>query len=287
VAEINVPVLITGEPGTGKEKVAQALHIFSNMKGAFVPLNCSSIPEGIFESELFGSVKGAFHNAVDKPGKLELASDGTIFLDEVGDMHLSLQPKLLRFLEDKKLSRLGDTKVKTINVRVIAATNQNLKTMMGERKFREDFYQRLACVRLDIPPLRERKDDILPLTEFFLSKFSREHNLEAGRISDKAKTMLLDYHWPGNVRELGNILLNAIIRRRGKVIEADHLLAASEITPSPEPSPSGTFLSMQDMEKIHIKEALERTGWNKVDAAKLLGMSRDTIYKKIQKYNIT
>ncbi len=286
VAGINVPVLITGEPGTGKEKVALALHIFSKANGEFVPLNCSAIPEGIFESELFGCVKGAFHNAADKPGKLELADKGIIFFDEVGDMSLQLQPRLLRFLEDKKITRLGDTRVKNIDVRVVAATNQDLKIMMGEKKFRSDFYQRLACVKLEIPPLRERQDDILPLAEFFLSRFSEEHNLKVNRISKEAQNVLMEYHWPGNIRELGNALLSASVRNRGKIITPDSLFAASEELNVKKHDFVDEFLSIKDMEKIHITEALERTRWNKVDAAKLLGMSRDTLYKKIQKYKI-
>ena len=288
IARINVPVLIFGESGSGKEKVAHTLHVFSKAKGDFIALNCSSIPEGIFESELFGSVKGAFHDAADKPGKMELANNGTIFLDEIGDMNLSLQPKLLRFLEHKTLTRLGDTVIKNINVRVVAATNQDLKNMVKEKKFRHDFYQRLACIKLNIPPLRERKEDILPLAKFFLSKFSKEHNLKVHRISDEAKKMLLEYYWPGNVRELSNILLSASVRSRGKAIYPAQLSAASEKIEARSQRPvKEEFLSMNDMEKIHIKGALERTNWNKADAAKLLGISRDTLYKKIEKYNIS
>lgn len=288
IAGINVPVLIFGESGSGKEKVAHTLHVFSKAKGDFIALNCSSIPEGIFESELFGSVKGAFHDAEDKPGKLELANNGTVFFDEIGDMNLSLQPKLLRFLEHKMLTRLGDTMIKNINVRVLAATNKDLLNMVKEKMFRHDFYQRLACIKLHIPPLRERKEDILPLAYFFLSKFSKEHNLKVHRISDEAKKMLLGYYWPGNVRELSNILLSASVRCRGNAISPTHLSAASEeIQMSSRQPVKEEFLSMKDIEKKHIKEALERTNWNKADAAKLLEISRDTLYKKIKKYNIS
>jgi transcriptional regulator with PAS, ATPase and Fis domain len=286
IAKINVPVLILGEPGTGKENVAQAIHDLSNGAGDFVPLNCSSIPEGLFESELFGSVRGAFHNATDKPGKLELASDGTIFLDEIGDMGLSLQPKLLRFLEDKTITRLGDTQTRRIDVRVIAATNQDLKAMMEEKTFREDLYQRLACIRLEVPPLRERREDILPLTKFFLSRFVEEHKLRAQKLSNEAKEMLVAYRWPGNVRELSNVLLNAAIRSRGRIIEPAHLSAAlEEIAAGGTPS-TDAFTSLEDMEKLHIKEALARTGGNKTRASKFLGISRDTLYKKLRKYKM-
>jgi len=287
VAGINVPVLILGEPGTGKEHVARALHNFSKARGDFIPLNCSSIPEGIFESELFGSVRGAFHNATDKPGKLELANEGTIFLDEIGDMGLSLQPKLLRFIEDKQITRLGDTKIRKLGVRVVAATNQDLKTMMKEKTFRQDFYHRLACIKLKTPPLRERKEEIIPLTEFFLSKFSNEYNWKVPRISDNAMKTLMEYHWPGNIRELRNVLFSVLVRVRGKTIYAHDLAVASEEIQATATRPTKSPISMNDMQKRHIIEALERAGWNKAKASKLLGISRDTLYRKLQKYKIT
>jgi transcriptional regulator with PAS, ATPase and Fis domain len=287
IAKINVPVLILGEPGTGKEKVAQTVHDFSKAVGDFVPLNCSSIPEGLFESELFGSVRGAFHNATDKPGKLELSNRGTIFLDEIGDMGISLQPKLLRFLDDKTLTRLGDTRPRKIDVRVIAATNQDVKAMMEEKRFREDLYQRLACIKLEVPPLRERKDDILPLAKFFLSRFKEEHKLKIRNLSNEAKEMLVSYQWPGNVRELNNVLLNAAIQSRGKVIEPAHLSSALQEIASDAPPSKDLFPSLEEMEKMHIKEALASTGGNKARSAKLLRISRDTLYKKLKKYKIS
>ena len=287
VARINVPVLILGEPGTGKEHVARSLHDFSKASGSFVPLNCSSVPEGIFESELFGSVKGAFHDATNKPGKLELANGGTIFLDEIGDMGLSLQPKLLRFIEDKEITRLGDTKTRKLAVRVVAATNQDLKTMMQERTFRGDLYHRLACIRLIIPPLRERQEDILPLTDFFLSKFSNEHNWKIPRISDNGLRMLTAHHWPGNIRELKNVLFNVLVHVRGKTIHPHDLAAVSEEMREIAAGSAKSLVSMNDMQKRHIIEALEQTGWNKAKASKLLGISRDTLYRKLQKYKIS
>lgn len=285
LATINVPVLITGEPGTGKEKVAEALHAFSDMSGDLVPLNCAAIPEGIFESELFGSVKGAFNDATDKPGKLELADNGTIFMDEIGDMILPIQPKLLRFLEDKTITRLGDTRTKKIDVRVVAATNQDLETMITEKKFRDDLYQRLACIKVHVPPLRERKDDIFPLTEFFLELFAKEYNLQQQRLSDKAKKIMLAYNWPGNVRELKNILLRAAIRSSKKnLIEPVHLKAASDKMHLKAAPQTEDFSPLEEMEKNHIMAAVERTEGNKAKAAKLLGISRDTLYNKLRKY---
>jgi len=286
VAGLNVPVLIVGEAGSGKEHVAHALHNYSQASGNFIALNCSSIPEGLFESELFGCVKGAFNNAIDKPGKLELANDGTLFLDEIGDMSLVLQPKLLRFIEDKELTRLGDMKTKKVNVRIIAATNQDLKAMMQRGAFREDFFQRLACIKLNVLPLRERKKDIGPIADFFVSKFSREYHWEASRISANAMKILMQYHWPGNIRELKNVLLSVLVRVQGKTVYPRHLTAVSEDMGATAKGTSRSFLSMEDMEKRHIMEALERTDWNKAEAARLLEISRDTLYKKIRKYDL-
>ena len=284
IAHINVPVLILGEPGTGKEKVAQALHDFSRAGGQFVAVNCSAIPESLFESELFGSVKGAFSDAATKPGKLELADNGTLFLDEVGDMSLACQPKLLRFIENRTISRLGETRLRKLDIRIVAATNQDLSGMVKDRTFRPDLFQRLACVRLKIPPLRERKLDILPLADFFIVDHARKYGLKPLRISSRASQMMLSYFWPGNVRELASVMLNACVRARGGTIQPDHLSAASEEIGA-DGSAAG-FQTLNDMEKLHIQKALEEAGDNKSRAAALLGISRDTLYKKIQKYKI-
>jgi transcriptional regulator with PAS, ATPase and Fis domain len=285
IAHINVPVLILGEPGTGKEKVAQALHDFSQASGKFVAVNCSAIPEGIFESELFGSVKGAFSDAATKAGKLELADNGTLFLDEIGDMSLACQPKLLRFLESRTISRLGETRTRKLNIRIVAATNQDLTGMVNTKAFRLDLFQRLACVRLKIPPLRERKADILPLADFFLAEYARQYDLKPLRISSRASQMMLTYFWPGNVRELASVMLNACVRTREGILRPDHLSAASEEIGSDGGGATG-FSTLNDMEKLHIQKALEQAGDNKSKAAALLGISRDTLYKKIQKYKI-
>jgi transcriptional regulator with PAS, ATPase and Fis domain len=289
LARINVPVMINGEPGTGKEKVAEALHRFSGSDGELIALNCSAIPEGIFESELFGSVKGAFHQAQDKPGKLEQANNGTIFLDEIGDMALTVQPKLLRFLEDRKITRLGDTKPRTLNVRVIAATNQDLNAMISQKRFRDDLFQRLACIKLTIPPLRERKEDIVPMAEYFLKQFVQDHNIKKQKLSDNARKVLQSYSWPGNVRELRNVLLRAAIRNAKEIIEPSHLMDMTgphEIVKPQAPPSDARFPSLEEMEKRHIASALEKSGGNKALAAKLLGISRDTLYKKMEKYAI-
>lgn len=286
VAGINVPVLIVGEAGSGKEHIAHCLHNYSGAGGNFIALNCSSIPEGLFESELFGSVKGAFNNAIDKPGKLELANNGSIFLDEIGDMNLALQPKLLRFMEDREVTRLGGTKTKKVNARVIAATNQDLKAMMQRGAFRQDFYQRLACITLEVPPLRQRPEDIAPLTEFFVSKFAKEYGWKTARISKNAMKILMEYWWPGNVRELKNVLLGVLVHVQGKTVYPRHLSAVSEDLGGSAKGLEESFLSMGAMECRHIIEALDKAGWNKTEAARLLEISRDTLYKKIKKYDI-
>jgi transcriptional regulator with PAS, ATPase and Fis domain len=286
ISHINVPVLILGEPGTGKEKVAQALHSFSQSKGDFVALNCSAIPESLFESELFGSVKGAFSDAATKPGKLELADKGTLFLDEIGDMSLASQPKLLRFLESRKVSRLGDTRDRQLHLRIVAATNQDLARMIQSQTFRADLFQRLACVKLKIPPLRERKLDILPLAKKFIQDYTRRYDLAPVKISRQAADLMQSYYWPGNVRELSNIMLNVCVRTRGESIMPDHLISASEEMGASDSNPENRFPSLNDVEKFHIEKALDEAGHNKSKASKLLGISRDTLYKKIQKYKI-
>lgn len=286
MSRINVPVLVLGEPGTGKEKVAQALHSFSQAEGEFVALNCSAIPENLFESELFGSVKGAFSHASTKPGKLELADNGTLFLDEIGDMSLACQPKLLRFLESRSISRLGETRERHLNLRIVAATNQDLTHMIKSHTFRSDLFQRLACVKLTIPPLRERKQDILPLANKFISDYTRQYDLAPLKISKQASEIMLSYHWPGNVRELANIMLNMCVRMGGGTIMPDHLISASEEIGASGGDADRAFPSLNDMEKIHIQKALNEAGNNKSKAAALLGISRDTLYKKIQKYTI-
>jgi len=287
IADINVPALITGESGSGKEWVARALHELSKRSGEFIALNCSAIPENLFESELFGCVKGAYHNAVDKPGKLELAEGGTLFLDEIGDMLLSLQPKLLRFLENNEIARLGETKIRKINARIVAATNQDLLTMIEEKRFRLDLYQRLACLKLNSSPLRERKEDILPLIDFFLKKFSEKYSWKIPRISEPALEKLLEYHWPGNIRELENLILGLSVRVRGGIIYPRDLTSVSESFKDVMEHPVEPFLSMKGMEKKYIQKALCLACGNVSDAARFLEIGRATLYEKIKKYQIS
>ena len=286
IAPIKVPVFISGEAGSGKELVAGALHRFAGRKGAYVPLNCAAIPEGIFESELFGSRKGAFHEAVDKPGKLELADGGTLFLDEVADMATVLQPKLLRFLENGEITRLGDTRVRKLDVRVVTATNRDIAALIRENMFRDDLYQRLSCFTLKVPPLRERIEDIEPLTLYFLKKFAAEYNWETLKISDGGLQTLCHYSWPGNVRQLRNVLLRLAVQNQGKPITEREIAALSDDFGNMEPVRLSIFPTMDQVEETHIRAALERAGGNISDAAALVGIARSTLYQKMKKYGI-
>lgn len=286
IAPIKVPVFISGEAGSGKELVATALHRFAGRKGAYVPLNCAAIPEGIFESELFGSRKGAFHEAVDKPGKLELADGGTLFLDEVADMALVLQPKLLRFLENGEITRLGDTRVRKLDVRVVTATNRDVAALIRENSFRDDLYQRLSCFTLTVPPLRERIDDIEPLTLYFLNTFADEYNWQTPKISDGGLQILCQYHWPGNVRQLRNVLLRLAVQNQGKLITEREIAALSDEFGAMEPAALSVFPTMDEVEAAHIRAALERANGNISDAAGLVGIARSTLYQKMKKYGI-
>lgn len=283
IAAINVPVFIQGEAGSGKEHIANALHSFSKRKGTFVAVNCAAIPEGIFESELFGTRKGAYHEATDKPGKLELAEGGTLFLDEVADMALSLQPKLLRFLENGEITRLGDTRSRRLDVRVVTATNRDVASMTRAGQFRDDLMQRLSCFTLKVPPLRERVEDIEPLCRYFLEKFAGEYHWPPSRLADSGLEVLSRYTWPGNVRQLRNVLLRLAVQTQGRTITAKEVLACSEEFGAAAAAPVDIFPSLEEMEKQHLKAALERAGGNISDAAALLGIARSTFYQKLKK----
>ncbi len=285
IAPVNAPTLILGESGSGKELVARALHELSERSGPLVTLNCSAIPEGIFESELFGSVKGAFHNATDRAGSLEQANKGTIFLDEIGDMDVALQPKLLRFLENRELTRLGDTRPRRLDVRIVAATNQDLDEMIANKTFRDDLYQRLCCFTIHIPPLREHLEDIEPLANHFLREFSKEYGWPEVVLPRVGVTLLQKYHWPGNVRELKNMMLRLYVNTRGRNITVDDIQAVLGQFRG-NGSGAGEFQSMEDVEKQHILSALRTTGWNVSAASRLLGIARSTFYQKIKKYQI-
>jgi len=285
-------VLITGESGTGKELFAHALHAHSpRCEGPFVKVNCAAVPENLLESELFGYQEGAFTGARKggQIGKFELAHGGTIFLDEIGDMPLYMQAKMLRVLQEKEIERLGDRYVRKVDVRVIAATNRDLTKLTEEGKFRQDLYYRLNVVNLNIPSLRERKEDITVLVDHFINKFNREFNLNVQSCSTKVNRLFAEYHWAGNVRELENIIERAFNLVEGEKIELEHLphYLTRQGTDGKEATAEKTLPALlENVEREALLDALEKTGGNKLRAAKLLGISRAWLYKKIKQYQI-
>lgn len=297
VANTDATVLLRGESGTGKELIARAIHFQSNRKDQpMVEINCASIPENLLESEIFGHEKGAFTGAYKmKKGKFEIAHRGTIFLDEIGDLPMGLQAKLLRVLQEKTFTRVGGVDNIEINVRLIAATNTNLEKIMEEKKFREDLYYRLNVVPIVIPPLRERIEDIGVLTDHFIQKYSQKNNRKILGISDAARRLLMSYDWPGNVRELENAIENSIIMCEKDVIGPGdlpgYLQAQGKLKPSMEAVIDGNsrlgFKERLDAyERELIKQALVETDGNKTRAAKKLGFTLRTLRNKINKYNL-
>lgn len=289
-------VLITGSSGTGKELVASALHSLSNRSDKeFVEINCASIPENLLESELFGYEKGAFTDArTSKAGLLEKADGGTLFLDEIGEMSSLIQAKLLRVIENKKFMRLGSTKEISSDIRIIAATNKNLKDAIANKNFREDLYYRLNVLRIEIPPLRARDGDIILLADFYLNLFSTKFNKKITGFSDEAKDLLTKYEWPGNVRELKNIIERICILQKQPIVEAFQL--PSELTNNANgntPENNYDYLSDSSLEAVIrqteinlIKKAYEKSGNNTSQTARLLKIPRETLRYKLEKYNI-
>lgn len=290
-AATNLPVLISGESGTGKELFAQAIHHASTRRlNPFVRINCSAIPRDLLESELFGYSPGAFTGALHKgkPGKFEVAHRGTIFLDEIGDLPTEMQPKLLRVLEEKEVERLGATSVVRVDFRLVAATNQDLEKMVAEGRFRRDLFYRLNVIPLRIPPLRERKEDVIPIARHILGQIMRDAPGTEIRLHLEAEDALLHHEWPGNVRELSNLLERVAHALRGNTIFAHHLPFTSDGHRRP-PLPEGEFslrVVMEQAEREAIFHALSMTGQNKAQAAALLGIHRTHLYKKLRKYDL-
>ena len=285
------PVLISGESGTGKELFAQAIHHAGPRKlHPFVRINCAAIPRDLLESELFGYEKGAFTGAraSGKPGKFELAHNGTFFLDEIGDLPLEMQPKLLRVLEDREFERIGGNTVIRSDFRLIAATNQNLEEMITEGRFRKDLYYRLNVIALQITPLQQRKSDIVPIARHLLHGLAREAALPGIRMDNDTRQALKRHTWPGNVRELSNVLERALSMLDDDTITPRDLpLYLSRRPKGAEPSNPSSMKAVQSMaEKKAITQALEETGYNKVRAADLLGIHRTQLYKKMKKHGI-
>ena len=289
VAKTNTTVLIRGESGTGKELIAHAIHYNSlRAKKPFVKVSCAALPDSLIESELFGYEKGAFTGAQQrKKGRFELAEGGTLFLDEIGDVNLGTQVKLLRVLQEREFERLGGTETVKINVRLIAATNQDMEKAIAEGKFREDLYYRLNVFTIFVPPLRDRKADMLLLADHFVEKFSREHGKIIKRISTPAIDMLMAYHWPGNVRELENALERSVLVCDGQVIHGHHLPPSLQTA---ESSGTVTRVSMTDAvaayEKDLIQDALKTTRGNRAKAARLLATTERVFNYKVRKYAI-
>lgn len=291
-------IVIYGETGTGKELVAEAIHFTSRRKdNPFIKISCSSFPESLLESELFGHEKGAFTGALErKVGRFELANRGTLLLDDVDDLSLAAQAKLLRFMHEKKFERVGGIETIEIDVRLIAASKKDLRSEVNKRRFREDLFYRLNVIPIFLPPLRERKDDITLLVNHFIAKYAEITNKKIERISPHALDLLFDYDWPGNVRELENIIERALALARGKEIMPEDLIAPLGIEQSKKMSPVGKTTSsgklkkkgevLKEVEKEHIQKVLRQTGGQKLKTAEILGISRKTLWEKIREYKI-
>jgi len=315
VSANDVSILITGESGTGKELIAKAIHQNSpRTKGPFIAVNCAAIPRDLLESELFGYRKGAFTGAEEnRPGYFEIANQGTLFLDEVGDLPINLQAKLLRVLQEKEVQRLGSSEAKAIDVRILAATNQNLEKMVKEKKFREDLFFRLNVIPIALPPLRERKEDIPLLCEYFLAKLSQETGLPVKTLSQEAMQMLEAYRWPGNIRELENVIKRAAIlsgneslqvqdfafflgkgaedtQREIEEMGLEELIASrlqSFLAKLGDLETTNLYETIIEMaERPLIRLILRQTGQNQIRAAKILGINRNTLRKKIRALRI-
>ena len=286
VAPVDSAVLIQGETGTGKEVIARAIHERSpRCNNRFVALNCAAIPSALLESELFGHEKGAFTGAyVQTRGRFQMADGGTLFLDEVGDMPLELQPKLLRALQEREFERLGGTQTVRVNARVVAATNQDLEQLVSKKLFRADLFYRLNVIPICLPPLRERVEDILPLTEFFVAKLSARLNKSIDSIPDEVMAALKGYDWPGNIRELQNVIERAVLLSPGSVLRLPLDLKRT-VTQNSEVAAR----TLADADREHILETLKQTDWmigGQDGAANRLGLPRTTLVYKMRKLGI-
>lgn len=285
LADVQATVLITGKSGTGKELIAEALHYKGDRSHKpMIKVNCSALSEHLLESELFGHVKGAFTGAIsDRVGRFEMADGGTIFLDEIGDISPSIQLKLLRVLQERTFERVGDSIPISVDVRIVAATQHDLREKIRQREFREDLYYRLKVVEVKLPSLRDRKGDIPLLVNYFLNKFNKKLNKEIEGISADVQERFMNYSWPGNVRELEHSIEHAFILCRQKTITLDYLPAVFKEFIG---NNTTSFIDQKVDEQQTILQALEKTAWNKSRAAQLLGMSRRNLYRKIEKYKI-
>jgi two-component system NtrC family response regulator len=284
--------LLLGESGTGKELFAKALHQNSSRRDhTFMAINCAAIPEGLLESELFGHKKGAFTGAhADQKGKIEIADQGTLFLDEIADMPLSLQAKLLRFLEDGEYTRVGDTAPRKADIRIIAATNRDIQTLVEDRVFREDLYYRINVVPIVLPPLRERREDIPLLADHFLQEFAQKYNRPGLRFDKEVFRYFHQYPWPGNVRELKNVVERMVVLSPGDVLGVDRIPdhikhsqphAANVPIQLPEEG-----IDLEEVEKEIIRQALEKNDWHQTHTAKYLNITRNTLIYRMQRFHL-
>lgn len=284
-----VNVLIEGETGTGKELIARLVHLSGITRDRpLVVVNCSALTETILESELFGHVKGSFTDSIrDKKGKFELAADGTIFLDEISEMSHNTQVKLLRVLQELEFEKVGGEETIPMRARIITATNKNLEELIKEGKFREDLYYRLKVFTIQLPPLKERKEDIEDLVIHFMKKLNKKFGKNVTKIGDGVIEMLQDYCWPGNVRELENTILQAIVMSKNDVIEKHNIVLNTALSTNiSDRSQVLELKSLSEIEKDHIEAILNRVNWNKVEASRILGITRPTLNSKIEKYNL-
>ncbi|HEY6351848.1 MAG TPA: sigma-54 dependent transcriptional regulator [Candidatus Angelobacter sp.] len=291
VAATNSTVLLGGESGVGKDLIARAIHQNSRRaSGPFIKINSTAIPDNLFESELFGYEKGAFTGAnASKPGKFELADKGSLFLDEIGDVPAPIQVKLLRVLQEREFERLGGTKTLKVDVRLIAATNKDLRAALEQGTFREDLYYRLNVVPIDIPPLREHKEDIPDLVNHFLVRFTRENSRQVQEMTPEALKLLMDYHWPGNVRQLENTVERAVALSADPVIHVEDISLDSGVLGRAAGSPAALLpegMTLEQWEDEIIREALRRANGNKSQAARMLGLSRNALRYRLSKIGV-
>jgi transcriptional regulator with GAF, ATPase, and Fis domain len=286
IAESESPVLIMGETGTGKELIARAVHDISNRSTApFICVNCAAIPEPLFESELFGHEKGAFTGAIaTKKGKFELAQNGTLFLDEIGELPLSMQVKLLRAIQEKCIERVGGTHAINLDIRIVTATNVNLELMVNDKSFRSDLFYRLNVFPIHLPPLRERRNDVPILINFFLNKYNKKYHKQIIAVSNKTISSLKLYDWPGNVRELENTI------ERGVIISKDNQLNVENLIPRGSDDGEKASEKMEEVERNHIINVLDKCSWRVSGpggASDRLGLNRTTLLSRMKKLDIT
>jgi DNA-binding NtrC family response regulator len=289
VARSNTTVLIRGESGTGKELIARTIHERSGRsRGAFVAVNCAAIPEALLESELFGHEKGAFTGAIARRvGRFERGSGGTVFLDEIGDMSLPLQAKILRVLQEREIERVGGSAPIPVDVRLIAATHRDLEQDVAAGRFREDLYYRLAVIAVQLPPLRERGDDLRLLTEHYIAHYAREYRRPVHDISREALALLRSQRWPGNVRQLRNVIESAVLQADGEVLLPAHLPQESLREKTQPPVAEASLLTLSELERRHIQRVLAESGGQMNVAAEILGIHRNTLRRKLLEYGIS